>query len=58
MIRVSALFNLTPSRTLRLLLDALAFSGLATIMLFIELSYFMRNVLAVVWATTKTVKGP
>ena len=39
-------------------------SGLATIMLFessltsIELSYFIRNFLTVVWATTKTVKGP
>ena len=64
MINLSALFNLTQSRTFGLLTTL---SRLATIKLFSpsfffiehsELSYFMRNILMVVWATTKIVEGP
>ena len=64
MIKTPALFNLTRSRTLRLLLKLTTLIGLATIVLFtpsfffIELSYFIRNVFIVVLAITNTVKGP
>ena len=61
-INQSALFNLTWSRILSLLRDSLLL-GTGTIMLFtpiltfIEL-FILRNFLTIVWATTKTVRGP
>ena len=60
MINLSALSNLTRSRTLRLLFDSLLLAdwlllcSLPSVLTFIKLSYFTSNILTVVWATIKT----